>query len=203
MARDLKNGDRVVVKKTFRVKKGTPAHKQGLKTVKEGDTGEVVGPAEGRAVTVSFNGIEVPITKQSLTRAEEAEQTAAAPEEATKPAKTSRKQQETPAEPAQAAAEMPAQEETAPKRRGRKPGSGRKAVVVAQAADASGANDAESGQQLVTLIANKLLLKGSVRAEPGTSIEVMLSDLPEPVRSQIQRLVDAKLSLDLKSLRNR
>ena len=51
-------------------------------------------------------------------------------------------------------------------------------------------------------IANKLLLKGNVRVQADTSVEVSMSDLPIDVQKQLQRLLDAKLSLDLKSLGN-
>ncbi len=61
----------------------------------------------------------------------------------------------------------------------------------------------ESGLQLLNLIANKMWLKGPVKVQPGTAVEVSFSDLPAEERQQLQRLIDAKLSLDLRSLAKR
>src|SRR4051794_12238383 len=68
MARELKPGEQVKVKKTFRPKRNSDAYQQGLTSVNPGEVGEVVGNAEGRSVVVNFKGIDVAITKQSLER---------------------------------------------------------------------------------------------------------------------------------------
>src|SRR4051794_39085440 len=108
MARELKPGEQVQVKKTFRPKRASDAHQQGLKSVNPGDVGEVVGSAEGRSVVVRFKGIEFPITKQSLERFEEP-----APKRRGKRAEAAEAQPAA-AETTQAA--PPAQEAPAPKR---------------------------------------------------------------------------------------
>jgi hypothetical protein len=59
---------------------------------------------------------------------------------------------------------------------------------------------AESGLLLLTLIANKVLLKGNVKIRLETAVEISLGDLPAEMQKQLQSLIDAKLSLDLRSL---
>ena len=67
MAQALQIGERVMVKKGFRLKPDSAGYQQGLKSVGPSLVGEVAGPApEGRAVLVSFNGIQVPVTKLNL-----------------------------------------------------------------------------------------------------------------------------------------
>ena len=56
MAQALQIGERVMVKKGFRLKPDSAGYQQGLKSVGPSLVGEVAGPApEGRAVLVSFN----------------------------------------------------------------------------------------------------------------------------------------------------
>src|SRR5579862_9165900 len=72
MAQELKPGEQVTVNREVPFSRQSGAYKVGIKQVNPGDIGEVVGPAEGRALTVRFNGIETVVSKQSLTRLGEA-----------------------------------------------------------------------------------------------------------------------------------
>ncbi len=193
MAQALQIGEQVKVKRGFRPKPDSAAYQQGLKSVGPNLIGEVAGPApEGRAWLVSFDGIQVPVTKQNLIRV--AEVTKQPRGRRPKAEQTAPQAQPVP-EPQSAESQRPDQEQAVPKRRGRRPG---KAQPVEQPSNSTELG--ESGLQLLNLIANKMLLKGTVKVQSETAVEVSLSDLPAEVRQQLQRLIDAKLSLDLKSL---
>ncbi|MBX3084740.1 MAG: hypothetical protein KF716_24105 [Anaerolineae bacterium] len=61
-----------------------------------------------------------------------------------------------------------------------------------------------TSEQLVTMIANTLLLNGGFKEEGDTAIRLRFADLPENVQKQIRSLIDAKLALSgLASRRNR
>ena len=68
MAKELKPGEQVTVNRELHISQKSEAYQQGLKRVKPGDIGEVVGPAEGRALTVKFNGIDMVVSKLRLAR---------------------------------------------------------------------------------------------------------------------------------------
>src|SRR5512147_1615880 len=68
MAKELKSGEQVTVNRELHLSRKSEAYQHGLKRVKPGDVGEVVGPAEGRALTVKFNGIETVVSKLRLAR---------------------------------------------------------------------------------------------------------------------------------------
>ena len=237
MAQALKIGERVMVKTGFRTKPDSSAYQQGLKSVKANVVGEVAGPAaEGRALLVNFDGVQVPVKTQNLVRAEErpkkqrsrvqAPTVASGQDTVSQPIATPEPQQPVPeavvkktrggrpkAEQAAtqlqpdavasvAEAQQPSQEPPAPKKRGRRLGTAPQTVVNTGRAEPaeSVAEASDPGLQLLTLIANKLLLKGNVKVQADTAVEVSLRDLPSDVQKQLQRLLDAKLSLDLKSL---
>ena len=118
MAQALRIGERVKVRRGFRPKPDSPAYRQGLKAVRPDLVGEIAGPApEGRAWLVSFNGIQVPVTKQNLVRVEEV----------ARPSRGRRSKAEQP--PTQ----QPDSEQPAPKR----PGRPRKVQPVEQPSTAS------------------------------------------------------------------
>src|SRR5690349_16213506 len=80
MARDLKRGEPVTVKREVHMSSQSEAYKHGLKKIVKGDIGEVVGPAEGRALTVRFKGVNAVVSKLNL------ERPAGAPPQKAKPA---------------------------------------------------------------------------------------------------------------------
>jgi hypothetical protein len=185
MAKELRPGERVTVIGELRNSNKSAAYKQGLKKIYPGDIGEVVGPAEGRALTVKFNGIETVVSKQRLTRPGESPAQKDKPV-ARKPASPkSAKAKPTPAAAPQAVARPV--EETQQR--------------AATQAKPSPAHDFEEGAfQLLNAVANKLLLRGGTRVEQDGVVELSLKDLPAEVRERLQVLIDAKLAFNPKDL---
>jgi hypothetical protein len=66
MAKGLRIGDAVTVRTERRLPRNDPAYKQGLKRLRPGEMGQVVGAAEGRSVVVEFDGKRVTLSSQSL-----------------------------------------------------------------------------------------------------------------------------------------
>lgn len=179
MARDLKRGEPVTVKSEVHMSSKSEAYKHGLKKIAKGDIGEVVGPAEGRALTVRFKGVDAVVSKQSLERPTGAPPQKAKPT-AAKPAK---------AKPALAKPVATAQAATP-------------SPEPASQANASPAQDIDDGgSQLLNAVANKLLLRGSTRVERESVVEVSLSELPADVRERLQALIDAKLAFNPRDLK--
>lgn len=71
MAKGLKVGDAVTVRKDTRLRRKDPAYKQGLKSIKSGEVGHVVseGDDRSRSVVVEFKGVPVTLASQRLDRA--------------------------------------------------------------------------------------------------------------------------------------
>jgi hypothetical protein len=173
MAKELKPGERVTVNRELHIKRTSEAYQHGLKRVKPGDLGEVVGPAEGRALTVKFKGIDTVVSKLRLARPEQPPATKAKP-----------------------AARKPVQAKAA--KASATPGTAPQASAHVKA---SPAQDFEDGAlHLLNTVANKLLLKGSTRIEQDGVVEVSLHDLPANVRERLQALIDAKLAFNPKDL---
>ena len=173
MAKELKPGEQVTVNREVHVSRKSEAYQHGLKRVKPGDVGEVVGPAEGRALTVKFNGIETVVSKLSLARPGEGaahkEKAAARKRPQAKAVKAAASLDAMPQPPVQVKAAPP--------------------------------QDVEDGAlHLLNAVANKLLLKGSTRVEPDGVVELALHDLPADVRARLQALIDAKLAFNPKDL---
>lgn len=86
------------------------------------------------------------------------------------------------------------------KKRGRKKKSETAAVSVApqksKSAAASSIVSTESSAQLITVIANSLLLKGGLKDDGDAIVELRFAELPENVRARIRALITAKLALD-------
>ncbi len=173
MATELKPGEQVTVNRELHINRTSEAYQHGLKRVKPGDLGEVVGPAEGRALTVKFNGIDTVVSKLRLTRPGQL-----------------------PAPKAKPAARKPAHAKAA------KASATRGAAPQATApVKASPAQDFEDGAlHLLNAVANKLLLKGGSRVEQDGVVELSLRDLPADVRGRLQALIDAKLAFNPKDL---
>ena len=170
MAKELKPGEQVTVNREVHISRKSEAYQHGLKRVKPGDVGEVVGPAEGRALTVKFNGIETVVSKLRLARPGEV------PVQKEKPAARKRSQARATVTPG-AASQDPIQ-------------------VTASPAHAM----EEGALHLLNAVANKLLLKGSTRVEQDGMVELSLHDLPAEVRERLQALIDAKLAFHPKDL---
>ncbi len=177
MAKDLKPGEPITVNRELHLSRKSDAYQRGLKRVKPGDIGEVVGPAAGRALTVKFNGIDTVVSKQSLIRPGEP------PAQKAKPAA----RKPVPAKAAKATIPAPdaAPRATAP-------------VKASPALDFE-----ESALHLLNAVANKLLLKGGTRVEPDGVVELSLHDLPADVRERLQALIDAKLAFHPKDFRKK
>jgi hypothetical protein len=71
MAKGLKVGDAVTVRKDMRLRRIDPAYQQGLKSIKSGEIGHVVsaGNDGSRSVVVEFKGVPVKLASQRLDRA--------------------------------------------------------------------------------------------------------------------------------------
>jgi|GEM_PF-4688035 hypothetical protein len=71
MAKGLKVGDAVTVRKDMRLRRKDPAYQQGLKSIKSGEIGHVVSTADdrSRSVIVEFKGVPVKLASQRLERA--------------------------------------------------------------------------------------------------------------------------------------
>ncbi len=81
MAKGLKVGDAVSVRKEFRLPRKDPAYKAGLKRLKPGDIGKIVANVEGgRSVIVDFGGKQVTLASQRLDYAPKPAEAAAAEE---------------------------------------------------------------------------------------------------------------------------
>jgi hypothetical protein len=70
MAKGLKVGDAVTVRKNMRLRRKDPAYQQGLKSIKSGEVGHVVsiGDDRSRSVVVEFKGVPVKLASQRLDR---------------------------------------------------------------------------------------------------------------------------------------
>ncbi len=68
MAKGLRIGDAVTVRTERRLPRNDPAYRQGLKRLRPGEFGQVVGAAEGRSVVVEFDGKRVTLSSQRLDR---------------------------------------------------------------------------------------------------------------------------------------
>ncbi len=66
MAKGLKVGDTVTVRKELRLPRKDPAYKAGLKRLRPGEIGRIVANAEGRSVVVEFEGKQVTLASQRL-----------------------------------------------------------------------------------------------------------------------------------------
>jgi hypothetical protein len=179
MAKELKPGEQVTVDSELNLNKTSEAYKKGLKQIKPGDIGEVVGPAEGRALTVKFNGIETVVSKLRLMR----------PGESSAPKAPPAVRKPTPAKPTSGAAPKVAAQPVATAPQATTPVKKPSAQAVE-----------ESTLQLLNAVANKLLLKGGTRVEPDGVIELALKELPAEVRERLQALIDAKLAFNPKEL---
>jgi len=70
MAKGLKPGDTVTVREEIRMPRKSEVYQQGLKRLRPGDVGRIVGAAEGRSVVVEFaGGKQVKLASQRLERA--------------------------------------------------------------------------------------------------------------------------------------
>src|SRR5271165_3572068 len=76
MAKALKPGDQVTVRELLSFATTSEAYKKGLKSVKTGQIGHVIGPGVKRSVIVDFNGVQATITTLRLEKVEEAPQAA-------------------------------------------------------------------------------------------------------------------------------
>jgi hypothetical protein len=66
MARGLKSGDSVKVRKLIEFSKTSPERKNGLEKLEPGTLGKVVGAAQGRSVVVEFGDKRTVLSSQSL-----------------------------------------------------------------------------------------------------------------------------------------
>ncbi len=173
MAKELKPGEPVTVNREVHMSRQSEAYQHGLKRVKPGDVGEVVGPAEGRALTVKFKGIETVVSKLRLARPGEV---------------GGQKEKPATRKPTQATAvKAAASPDTLPQ-----PPAQVKAALPQEVEDGA--------LHLLNAVANKLLLKGSIRVEQDGVVELSLHDLPADVRARLQALIDAKLAFNPKDL---
>ncbi len=170
MAKGLKAGDSVAVSKPLKFKRTSNEYKAGLKSLEQGQIGQVIDSARGRSVVVEFEGKRATISSQRLQKMQTGEA----------PRRRGRR----------AAIANPAQQElhTAPASTG---------IGVSQPQSELFNYDSP---KFAASIANKLLLSGGLKDENETVVvEIRLSDLPAEVRDRIQALMQAKLSLGLES----
>src|SRR5579871_3102395 len=66
MAKALKTGDTVSVSKPLKFKRNSAEYKSGLKSVTQGQVGQVIDSARGRSVVVEFEGKRATISSQRL-----------------------------------------------------------------------------------------------------------------------------------------
>lgn len=169
MAKGLKVGDAVTVRKEMRLRRKDPAYQQGLKRLRPGEIGHIVDMADGRSVIAEFKGTQVTLASQRLDRAEPPVVEVAATEAA----------------PVSANGDASAKP-TGAKRgpRGRRPANANSAAINYENPD------------FIAEVANRLLLSGGLASDPETIVvQVKLSDLPQKVQSQVQNLMRAKLDL--------
>ncbi len=69
MAKGLKTGDAVMVRKETKVGRKTEAGKRGRKRIAPGELGYIVGPAGGRSMIVAFGKHRLTLSSQRLDRA--------------------------------------------------------------------------------------------------------------------------------------
>src|SRR2546421_183306 len=66
MAKGLKVGDAVTVREEMRLPRKSDVYQQGLRRLRRGDVGQVIGMAEGRSVIVEFEGKQIILASQRL-----------------------------------------------------------------------------------------------------------------------------------------
>jgi hypothetical protein len=173
MAKGLKVGDMVTVRKAMSLAQKSEAYQAGLKRLKPGIVGKVVDTAQGRSVVVDFEGRHVTLASQRLEKATESSQ------------KT------TDAGTAKSGGGKKGQ-------RGPRTG---KARVAASATATTVIPDERSlidyaNPQFITSVANKLLTTSGLEPDPETVVmQIKLSDLPVGIREQVRSLMHAKLAL--------
>ena len=168
MAKGLKAGDSVSVSKPKKFKRTSVEYKNGLKSVAEGQVGQVIDSARGRSVVVDFEGKRATISSQSLQKVPTGDGSQRARR--------------------RAAIANPAQADT----------SKAPTTAASAAGQSPTALFNYESPTFAASIANKLLLNGGLKDENETVVvEIHLSELPTAVRDRIQSLMQAKLSLGL------
>ena len=156
---------RVTVTKTFRFKPNSDEYQRGLKSVQAGRMGQVVSTAPGRSTIVDFDGQQVVIPSRRLERVQE------------RPITESKQGRR------KATVQAVREEPSAP----------REDKGAKKQSDTPTNDDWNS--ELITLIANKLLVSGAAGVGTTTAVEIQLADLPSSMQEQIQALIQAKLDL--------
>lgn len=169
MAKGLKIGDAVTVRKDIRLKRKDDAYKQGLKRLRNGQIGQIISQADGRSVVVEFEGKHVTLASQRLDRVEPP----AAPAEA-----PVRRRGRRPGSAALAAM----------------PGDGAAPATASTSSKEPTLID-YSNPQFIKTAANKLLTAPTPDGDDAVIIQVRMSDLPKAVQSRIKALIQAKLEL--------
>ena len=56
-------------------------------------------------------------------------------------------------------------------------------------------SEMQTSVQLITQLANALLLNGGLKEDSDVTIQIRFAELPEPIQAQIHALIEAKLAL--------
>jgi hypothetical protein len=173
MAKGLKIGDMVTVRKAMHLTQKSEAYQAGLKRLKPGIVGKVVDVAQGRSVVVEFEGRHVTLASQRLEKA-----TASA----------------------QKATEANEESSKSGKKGPRGPRTGKARVAAPTTATTAIPDERSlidySNPQFITSVANKLLTTSGLEPDPDTVVmQIKLSDLPTGIREQVRSLMHAKLAL--------
>jgi hypothetical protein len=170
MAKGLKVGDTVTVRKEMRLAQKSEAYQAGLKRLKPGIVGKVVDVAQGRSVIVDFDGKHVTLASQRL-------------DKSTVSAKTSSE-----------AAGAPRRGRGGP----RGPRATRTMATPTTMGPIPNEHSLidYTSPQFITSVANKLLTTSGLEPDPETVVmQIKLSDLPAGIREQVRSLMHAKLAL--------
>jgi hypothetical protein len=173
MAKGLKVGDAVTVRKEMRLAQKSEAYKAGLKRLKPGLIGKVVDVAQGRSVVVDFEGRHVTLASQRLDKSTVSGKSAT-----------------------EASVGSSGRGKSGP--RGPRTS---KASVATTATTSAFIPDEHNlidyaNPQFITTVANKLLTTSGLEPDPETVVmQIKLSDLPIGIREQVRSLMHAKLAL--------
>jgi hypothetical protein len=173
MAKGLKVGDAVTVRKEIRLAQKSEAYQAGLKRLKPGLIGKVVDVAQGRSVVVDFEGRHVTLASQRLDKSTVSDKKVT---------------------------EASAGSSGRGKRGQRGPRASK--VKVAPSTNTTAFIPDEhtlidyANPQFITSVANKLLTTSGLEPDPETVVmQIKLSDLPDGIRQQVRSLMHAKLAL--------
>jgi hypothetical protein len=165
MAKGLKVGDAVTVRKEMRLAQKSEAFKAGLKRLKPGLIGKVVDVAQGRSVVVDFEGKRVTLASQRL------DKSAASEKSGGKGGKRGpRATAATTATPGTTSSTVPIPDE--------------RSLI-----------DYNNPQFITTVANKLLTTSGLEPDPETVVMQIKLSDLPVGIREQVRSLMHAKLAL--------